>query len=223
MTNPGHTSGVLSIALRLGIIGLVATAVLAITWSATRERISEQHERAVLKQLNQIIPQQRYNNALHSDVILVTAEGYFPADQSLTVWRARLDGQPAGLIAEIVTHDGYNGEIRLLMGVEPSGKILGVRVVQHRETPGLGDKIELTRSDWILSFDGRTSQGHSEPAWDVRRYGGQFDQFTGATITPRAVVRAVEQGLQFIVANESALYAAPANHEASNNEEEPSG
>lgn len=106
-----------------------------------------------------------------------------------------LDGEAGrGFVFEVVTDEGYNGRIALWLAVDVDGEILGVRVKEHQETPGLGDKIELAVSDWILSFDGYSLDAPGA-AWDVRRHGGEFDQFTGATITPRAVVHAVRDGL----------------------------
>ena len=125
----------------------------------------------------------------------------------MTVYRARRDGAPVALVLTAVAPDGSSGPIELLVGVNADGTVAGVRVLAHRETPGLGDPIEASRSDWVLAFAGR-SLGDPPPAgWTVRRDGGAFDQFTGATITPRAVVHAVRRVLEYVGANQEALYA----------------
>lgn len=125
-----------------------------------------------------------------------------------TVYRARLDGRPQALAIETMTPNGYSGAIRLIVGVDADGVISGVRVLEHRETPGLGDKIERRISDWILSFDGKTLTGNNRKSWAVRKDGGDFDQFTGATITPRAVVESVRKALVFVTEHQNELYQA---------------
>ncbi|MBT8062568.1 MAG: electron transport complex subunit RsxG, partial [Gammaproteobacteria bacterium] len=150
-----------------------------------------------------------YDNALHEDVLRITDEAFFQTQEPVTVYRARLGTEPVAVIMQVVAPDGYNGDIKLLVGVYADGSISGVRVVSHRETPGLGDPIEHQRSDWILDFNGR-SLGNPEPAgWAVRRDGGVFDQFTGATITPRAVVEAVERALRYFEARHEYLFSYP--------------
>lgn len=123
--------------------------------------------------------------------------------------RARQDGRVAALLLEAVAPDGYNGDIRLLVGVDARGEVIGVRVVEHRETPGLGDPIEIERGPWITGFDGRSLRDPAADAWRVRRDDGAFDQLAGATITPRAVVGAVRRALQFVEAHGQALADAP--------------
>jgi electron transport complex protein RnfG len=113
------------------------------------------------------------------------------------VYRARKYGWPVAVVLAPVAPDGYNGTIRLLVAIKMDGTLAGVRVIQHRETPGLGDAIEAERSDWILGFDGKSLNDPVQEKWKVKRDGGDFDQFTGATITPRAVVKAVNKALLY--------------------------
>jgi electron transport complex protein RnfG len=126
-------------------------------------------------------------------------------------YRARRAGQPVAVILRFAAVDGYSGEIGLLAGIEADGRLAGVRVTSHRETPGLGDAIEIGKSDWIRAFDGKSLNAPPAADWAVRRDGGVFDQFTGATITPRAVVRAVRAALEYHERNRDALYDAPAD------------
>ena len=125
----------------------------------------------------------------------------------MPVYRARLAGHPVAAIIESVAPDGYSGSIRLLVGVTPDGRLLGVRVLQHHETPGLGDAIEERRSDWIRSFEGRSLRDPPLARWKVRKDGGDFDQLTGATMTPRAVVAAVRNTMLFVQRQGPALFA----------------
>ncbi|NNL95103.1 MAG: electron transport complex subunit RsxG [Xanthomonadales bacterium] len=193
----------------LGLVAVLGTALLAVVHTMTRDRITAQERRVVLKQLHQVLPDSAYDNALHEDVLRITDEAFFQTQEPVTVYRARLGTEPVAVIMQVVAPDGYNGDIKLLVGVYADGSISGVRVVSHRETPGLGDPIEHQRSDWILDFNGR-SLGNPEPAgWAVRRDGGVFDQFTGATITPRAVVEAVERALRYFEARHEYLFSYP--------------
>jgi electron transport complex protein RnfG len=192
--------------LLLGIIALLGTALLAGVNDLTYERIIEQEKRRVLQQLNQIVPVVSYNNDLLEDVITIEAPDFFRHPAPVTVYRARLDGQPVSVMMIVTAADGYNGDIRLLIGINAAGTILGVRVISHRETPGLGDPIEAEKSDWILGFTQKSLQRPASNGWAVKRDGGEFDQFTGATISPRAVVRAVHTTLLYFQANKQALF-----------------
>jgi len=167
--------------LLLGIIALLGTALLAGVNDLTYERIIEQEKRRVLQQLNQIVPVVSYDNDLLEDVIKIEAPDFFRHPAPVTVYRARLDGQPVSVMMIVTAADGYNGDIRLLIGINAAGTILGVRVISHRETPGLGDPIEAEKSDWILGFTQKSLQRPASNGWAVKRDGGEFDQFTGAT------------------------------------------
>jgi electron transport complex protein RnfG len=196
--------------LLLGAIALMGTALLASVNDLTRERIIEQEKRRVLQQLNAVIPAASYNNDLLGDVIEVDDETFFQHPAPVTVYRARMDGKAVAAMMIVTAPDGYNGDIRLLAGIDISGKILGVRVVSHKETPGLGDPIELEKSDWVRGFANRSLQNPDSKGWAVKRDGGQFDQFTGATISPRAVVKAVHRALLYFAANSQELFDTPA-------------
>ena len=197
-------------ALLLGLIAVLGTALLAGVDTLTRERIADQQRRAVLRQLNQIVPDSLYNNALHDDVIHLMDAEFFGHNKPVTVYRARRDGQTVAAIFKTLAPDGYNGKIELLVGVDTLGKVLGVRITTHRETPGLGDGIELEKDDWVLGFNGRSLHDPVEAGWAVRKDGGDFDQFTGATITPRAVVRAVHRSLDYYRLHRDELFDLPA-------------
>ena len=198
----------------LGFIALLGTALLAGVNELTHERILEQEKRRVLQQLNAIVPTTLYNNDLLEDIIEVKDEVTFRHPAPVTVYRARMDGQPVAVMMIVTAPDGYNGDIRLLAGIGASGTVLGVRVVSHRETPGLGDPIEVEKSDWILGFANKSLRNPQTDGWEVKRDGGQFDQFTGATISPRAVVRAIHNTLLYFEANRQILFETPAKTES---------
>ena len=194
----------------LGLVAMLGTVLLAGIHALTKDRIAEQQRRAILQQLNQVLPPEAYDNALHDDVTEISDPTFFKHPDPVQVYRARLRGEPVAAILNVVAPDGYNGDIRLLVGVFTDGRISGVRVIAHRETPGLGDPIERRRSDWITRFKGRSLDNPDPADWAVERDGGVFDQFTGATITPRAVVEAVHRALEYFSAHQEALFAARA-------------
>jgi electron transport complex protein RnfG len=198
-------------ALALGLVAALGTSLLAGIHHLTREKIASQERRAVLDQLGQLVAANRYDNALHDDHFSFSDNHWFPGGQAVTVYRARLRGEPVAMVMKLVAPDGYNGDIQLLVGINADGSLCGVRVTSHKETPGLGDDLEISRSNWILGFAGR-SLGNPGPAgWAVRKDGGQFDQFTGATITPRAVVKAVYGALSYYAENRQSLFDHPAD------------
>jgi electron transport complex protein RnfG len=196
--------------LLLGLIALLGTALLATVNALTHERIEEQERLRVLQQLNAIVPPVSYNNNLLEDRIEISNESFFRHPAPVKVFRARLDDRPVAVLMNITAPDGYNGDIRLLIGIDRNGRVLGVRVVSHKETPGLGDPIEIERSDWILGFANKSLLNPRENGWAVKRDGGEFDQFTGATISPRAVVKAVHEALIYFEANQQLIFETAA-------------
>lgn len=196
--------------LLLGLAALLAVGVLVGVESMTRERIAAAEYEAQLQALAAVMPVGSYDNRPLDDAINVVAPGWLGSDQALVVWRARRAGSPVQLVVQSVAPRGYSGPIDLLVGVDDARQVVGVRVTRHQETPGLGDAIEPRRSGWIDLFTGRSLGDPVAGRWRVRRDGGDFDQFTGATITPRAVVAAVASTLAFVEAHGPALYAAPA-------------
>lgn len=196
--------------LLLGLIALLGTALLAGINELTHERILEQEKQRVLQQLNAIVPVTSYNNDLLEDRIEIVDETFFHHPAVVSVYRARMDGKPVAVLMNVTAPDGYNGDIHLLTGIDTSGTVLGVRVVSHRETPGLGDPIEIEKSDWILGFTNKSLPNTQDKNWAVKRDGGEFDQFTGATISPRAVVKAVHNTLLYFKANQQSLFETAA-------------
>lgn len=189
------------------LFALVGTAMVAYTYDSTRERIAENERATLLRKLHRLIPPESHDNVLLQDTLQVQNRILLGSAEPVTVYRARLHGEPVALVIEALAPDGYSGTIRLLVGINIDGSLGGVRVVAHRETPGLGDAIEEERSDWILGFTGKSLQDPALQKWAVKKDGGAFDQLTGATITPRAVVKAVRQALLYYRDRKEALFA----------------
>lgn len=192
-------------ALVLAAFALAGTLLLGLAFQKTQEPIARAEEAAKLKLLNQVIPPELHDNDLLADTIELPANILLGTDASRPAYRAFKDGRITALAFEAIAPDGYNGRIRLLLAVSPEGRLLGVRVVAHAETPGLGDYIDIAKSDWIRQFDGRALSPEGADAWQVKKDGGAFDAVTGATVTPRAVVKAVRKALEYFHAHRERL------------------
>ncbi|SIT70403.1 electron transport complex protein RnfG [Ectothiorhodosinus mongolicus] len=188
----------------LALFGLLGTTLVALIHDSTRERIAANIEAATLARLNEILPEDLYDNDILQDSLRLSDP--LLGGDDLEVYLARRQSEPVAVVFTVVARGGYSGDIHMLVGVFMDGRIAGTRVVAHRETPGLGDDIEATRSDWILGFNERSLADPEEDLWAVHRDGGVFDQFTGATVTPRAVVRAVRNALLYFQAYGSDLF-----------------
>ncbi|WP_428946045.1 electron transport complex subunit RsxG [Pantoea sp. FN060301] len=175
----------------LAIFAAVTTGLTAVINTVTKPTIEHQ---TVLQQkilLDQVVPPELYNNDMQHECYVVTDPALGSGPHGLYI--ARKDARPVAVAVEATAPDGYSGAIHMLVGADFSGTVLGVRVVEHHETPGLGDKIDLRISDWITHFSGKHLSGRDDPRFAVKKDGGEFDQFTGATITPRAVVNATKR------------------------------
>lgn len=195
------------VALMTALFAIVATFLVTLTESGTREGILENQRQATLNAISALLPQDRYNNDILQDVMLLPPTELLGTREQTTVYRARYNDEPVAAVFTAVAPDGYSGTITLLVGVYTDNTLAGVRVINHRETPGLGDKIEAQRDDWILQFSGLSLDEPASSQWKVKKDGGVFDQFTGATITPRAVVATIKRALQFFEANQDKLFA----------------
>lgn len=193
----------------LGLFALAGSTLVGLSFEATAERIEQNEREALLRRLGQIVPQDRYDNDMLADVITIDGVEELGGGP-VRVFRARKDKQDVAAIFSPVVTPGYAGYMSLIVGIYSDGRVAGVRVLRHHETPGLGDKIELSRSDWILEFDGRNLQDPPVEKWKVKRDGGVFDQFTGATITPRLVVSAVRRTLEYFSHHQGRLFSQPA-------------
>ena len=186
-------------AVVLGGFSLAATLFLAVAYGLTKEPIEQSALEDLRHSLEQVIPTSIYDNNPAADTLQLQIGG-----APLLVYRASKAKRITGVAFE-ASRQGYSGEIRLLLGIDENGKLLGVRVLKHTETPGLGDKIELNRNDWITRFSGKSLSDPPDAQWAVKKDGGPFDQFAGATITPRAVVNGIRDGLRLFAAHRSTL------------------
>lgn len=191
----------------LGIFAIVGTGLVAVTFDTTKEQIAINERKTLVAALHNLIGPEQHDNDLFTDTITVQSKELLGTAKPVTVYRARKHGMPVAAILSSVAPDGYNGSINLLVAIYYDGRIAGVRVTAHKETPGLGDPIETEKSDWIHDFRGKSLTNPDAEGWQVRKDGGIFDQFTGATITPRAVVKAVNNTLKYFETNKQALFA----------------
>jgi electron transport complex protein RnfG len=191
----------------LAIFAVCTTLLISGTFLLTKDKIALEQRKAEERALLEIIPQSRHDNSMLDDTIAVGPE---TAGLGLTknkqIYLARLGDVAVGAIIPVTAPDGYSGNIDLIVGINADGSVAGVRVLAHRETPGLGDKVDLKKSDWILGFNGHSLINPELPGWAVKKDQGEFDQFTGATITPRAVVAATRRALQYAQAQHSRLF-----------------
>lgn len=185
--------------LLLGSFALLASGALAWASNATGGAIAAAEAKDLRDSLSEVLPAGLADNDFLNDTVDLERNG-----KTVTIYRARLAGNVSAALFKVAER-GYAGDIQVLMAVDMDGRTLGVRVLKHSETPGLGDKVEVRKDAWIRGFDGR-SLGNPEPEqWAVRKDGGVFDQFAGATITPRAVVKAVRGGLEFFAAHRAEI------------------
>jgi electron transport complex protein RnfG len=200
----------------LALIAIIAAGLLAGTKQVTTPAIEAELRADRLRQLHELIPDGRYDNELLQDTLQVKDAAHLGTAKPVTVYRARREGEPVALAFRAVAPDGYNGRIDLLVAIWADGTLAGVRAVSHAETPGLGDGIETAKSDWITQFAGRALGDPPRAEWKVVKDGGVFDQMTGATITSRAVVKAVRRALKFYrLRGPEALFRRPSADEDS--------
>jgi len=192
--------------LLLTAFAIICTAAVATVNQLTKPVIAEQEQIALLKTINQLIPADAYDNDIFSSCFIINDDLLLGKGQSQQVFIATKADKPVALMLETSTFRGYSGEIKLAIGIFANGKVAGVRVIRHAETPGLGDKIQTNKSNWIYSFNGKSYQKSQDAHWEVTKNGGDIDAFTGATITPRAVTLAVKDALIYFQKNSTKLF-----------------
>ena len=192
----------------LTAFALATTGLVASINALTADKIAEQEQLQLTAQLQEVLDPKSYDNQLSQDCVIITDEKLGPYANQV-IYRARKNNKPVAVVIRHVTPNGYSGDINLLTAVLSDGTIAGVRTTKHEETPGLGDKVEVKKSLWITTFKSLTVEGEEDVRWAVKKDGGQFDQFTGATITPRAVVGSVKNAVLFAQTNFDDIFAAP--------------
>jgi electron transport complex protein RnfG len=192
----------------LAVIAAICTTLVAATYQLTKERIVA-NEKAMLEQaLQPALAGVFYDGGVSESRLVLLPPHDLPGSDAALIYRVYAQDKPVAALFAVTARDGFSGVIRILVGVEFDGTITGVRILQHRETPGLGDKIESTRSDWIFQFDGRSMGNPEVTGWAIRNDGGEFDQLTGASVTPRAVIGAIRDTLLYVAEHRDEVFAA---------------
>jgi electron transport complex protein RnfG len=205
--------------LLLALFAVVGTGLVAFTQEQTRDRIAQNERDALLRSLNALVPPQKIDNDSVTDITTAN-DPRLLGGNSIKVYRGRRGASPVAAVFATVVPDGYSGPIKLLVAVNVDGTLGGVRIVAHKETPGLGDKVEERRSDWVYSFNGKSLDNPKPEKWKVKRDGGVFDQFTGATVTPRSIVKAVKNTLIYFRENGGKIFDIPVKAETAQHDAE---
>ena len=186
----------------LAAFALVTTAIVAGTFLGTKGKIADNIRKAEEKALLEIVTRQQHDNEMLEASFLVDDTEQLGLREAKKAYVARQDGKAVAVILPATAREGYTGDIDMIVGVFSDGSLAGVRVIAHKETPGLGDKVDINKSPWVTSFAGKSLRDPKPELWKVKKDRGVFDQFTGATITPRAVVKTVRQTLEYFEANQ---------------------
>ena len=200
--------------LVLAAIAALCTALVAATHRLTDDRIAANASQLLERSLAPALGDTAYDSALTGSALTVEPPHALPGAEAAVIYRVFSGTEPAAALFVVSAMDGYAGPIRIVLGIGADGTVTGLRILEHRETPGLGDRIESGRSDWVHQFDGRSLGNPGAERWAIRADGGDFDQLTGASITPRAVTRAVRDVLIYFVANREEIFSRPATEQA---------
>lgn len=209
MNNPMIKNGLL-----LALFALLCTGLVAVVNQQTFDEIKLQQQKELMGILHQLIPDELHDNELTAQCTLLQNKEALGTEDALPAYIATAAGKPVAIALEAIAPDGYNGNIKLIVGINTQSEVLGVRTLSHQETPGLGDKIELRKSDWVTKFVGKVLTSEDDKQWQVQKDGGDFDQFTGATITPRAYVKAVKRAVWYFTQHQAEIFSQPLNCEA---------
>ena len=201
-------SAVLKSGVTLAAIGAVCAALVAITYSLTSERIAANEQAWLEKSLEPALAGLTFEGSVSESMLVVRTPHDLPGPDDVIIYRVYADDQPVAALFTVTARDGYAGAIRVLIGIEYDGTITGIRILEHRETPGLGDKIVSSRSDWVYQFDGRSLGDPRLEEWAIKRDGGEFDQLTGASVTPRAVIKVTKETLIYFAERRDEIFSA---------------
>jgi electron transport complex protein RnfG len=208
------TPGILQNGLILASVAAVCTALVALTFYSTEEQIAANEQAYIEQSLTPVLSGISFDNNLPASALTIRPPHELPGNEYAIVYRALNKGVPVAAVFEVTAPDGFTGPIKMLIGIDAAGVVTGVRAIQHKETAGLGDQIETSRSDWIYQFEGTSLDAPVRSAWTIRRDGGAFDQMTAASVTSRAAVNAINQTLQYFESNREAIFAAQADSES---------
>ena len=207
------SSRVLKSGITLAAIAAVCTSLVAMTYQVTHERIAENEQAWLEQSLQPALAGLFFDSGVSESRVTIPAPHELPGSSDAVIYRVYSGETPVAALFVVSARDGYAGAIRLLVGIDMEGSVTGVQVLEHRETPGLGDRIESTKSNWVEQFDGRSLTDPQTSGWKMKGDGGEFDQLTGASVTPRAIIKAIKETLTYFEANQVAVFAAAADGE----------
>lgn len=191
----------------LASIAAICTALVAFTFRLTESRIEANEQALLERSLQPALSGLFYDSGVTESKIVVPPPHALPGSEAAIIYRVYAQQEPVAALFVVSARDGYAGPIRILVGVDTEGLVTGVHVLEHRETPGLGDRVESTKSDWVRQFDGRSLLDPTSSEWALKTDGGQFDQLTGASVTPRAIIKAIKNTLLYYDAHRDELFA----------------
>ena len=197
----------------LALIAAICTALVAATYELTTERIAANEKAWLEESLQPALAGVIYDTEVSESRLVISSPHELPGSDEALIYRVYFDEQPVAALFAVTARNGFSGPIRILLGVDFDGVVTGLRILQHRETPGLGDKIVSARSDWVYQFDGRSIGDPDVSGWAIRGDGGEFDQLTGASITPRAVVKAMRDTLIYYEAHRDEIFSLPSTED----------
>lgn len=204
---------VLKSGLTLAVIAAICTTLVALTYQVTRERIADNEQAWLEQSLQPALAGLFFDSGVSESKVTIPAPHDLPGSSDAVIYRVYSGDTPVAALFVVSARDGYAGAIRLLVGIDVDGAVTGIHVLAHRETPGLGDRIESTKSDWTMQFNGHSLGNPQASGWKIKRDGGEFDQLTGASVTPRAIIKAIRETLIYFEANSAAVFAAAADGE----------
>lgn len=210
--NDAGTNSIWEGGLILAMLAAVCTGLVAFTHATTAPRIAANEQAYLEASLKPVLEGIEYDGKLSESTIEIQPPHGLPGNDPVSVFRVYADNAPVAALFMVTARGGFSGPIRLLVGVDAGGTVTGVRVLAHRETPGLGDMIDADKSDWIKQFTGRSLDDPAAAGWAIKRDGGEFDQLTGASITPRAVIGAIKQTLTYFEENSATVFAEESEH-----------
>lgn len=207
------SGGVIKGGVTLAVMAAICTLLVAATYQLTADRIAANERAWLERSLEPALSGVFFEGSVTESKLLVPPPHDLPGNDTAIIYRVFAEGAPVAALFAVTARDGYAGPIRVLVGVGIDGTVTGVRIVEHRETPGLGDRIDQSRSDWVYQFDGRSLLNPAEADWLLEVDGGEFDQLTGASVTPRAVIKAIRDTLIYFDAHRDEIFTMPASEE----------
>jgi len=217
-TKPVADAPVIKSGITLAVIAAVCTALVAVTYQLTHGRIAANEQAWLEQSLQPALSGLFFDSGVSESKITIPAPHELPGSDDAVIYRVFSGDSPVAALFVVSARNGYAGAIRLLVGIDIDGAITGVHVLAHRETPGLGDQIESTKSDWAMQFSGRALGDPDASGWKIKRDGGEFDQLTGASVTPRAIIKAIKETMIYFDANSVVVFAAAADEQEEANQ-----